>query len=89
MTTMDQGFSSFCAVAGMLQNEYLVKQLYSGVDDLEFQKLLSQVLDPEVDGACIEVPQKQNSDNQHADADHVKQLVPFQSALPLLALLSY
>jgi len=55
---------------------------------LQLQELLSQVLDPEVDGACIEVLQEQHCTGKDADADDVKQLVAFQAAAAFPAQLS-
>lgn len=72
-----------------VKEEYLVEELHRGVDDLEFQELLSEVLDPEVDGACIEVAQKENRDQEDADADHVEELVPLEPAGSLVVLLAH
>jgi len=67
---------------------HLIKHLYSSVNDLQLQEFLSQVLDPEVDGACIEVLQEQHCTGKDADADDVKQLVAFQAAAAFPAQLS-
>lgn len=61
----------------MAAKRHLVKHLYSSVNDLQLQELLSQVLDPKVDGACIEMLQEQHCTGKDADADDVKQLVAF------------
>ncbi len=55
---------------------------------MQLQELLSQVLDPEVDCACIEVLQEQHCTGKDANADDVEQLVAFQAAAAFPAQLS-
>jgi hypothetical protein len=51
---------------------------------LQLEKLLSEVLHPEVDGSGLQTVQAQEGDDKHGDAQDVGQLLPLelQSAVP-------
>ena len=60
---------------------HLVKNLHCAVDDVQLQKLLREVLQPEVDGPSRQQPQKGKRSSKDEHTQHIKQLVSLQPAI--------